>query len=222
MGYRLDGKDVDITGKRMSKIGNGTTGDVYKYKNTALKIFKKDKEPPITEETAKYLTSISTDRILLPRNLLFYNQSFRGYTYRLVSKKGSGKRIIDQPRAILVENMREIEQDTEILSNKKVLLNGIEPSNCIFNGALYIADPSQYTILDTFSPKELELLNKYQIHMLLTALITSEVRKNNLGSNVEKHIKELLDMKDEEEDTSDFIKDLMNPSESIKQLIKRI
>ena len=92
MSYRLDGKDIDITGKRMSKIGTGATGDVYKYKNTALKIFKKDKTPPIDEETAKYLTTISTNRILLPRNLLFYNQSFRGYTYKLVSKRGSGKR----------------------------------------------------------------------------------------------------------------------------------
>ena len=73
MGYRLDNKDIDISGKRLTKIGNGGTGDVYKYRNSALKIFKTDRDTPIDLETAEYLTTISTNRVLLPRNLLFYN-----------------------------------------------------------------------------------------------------------------------------------------------------
>jgi len=222
MAYRLDGKDIDITGKRLTKIGTGVTGDVYKYKNTALKIFKKDKKLPIDYDTAKYLTNISTDRILLPRHLLFYNDSFTGYTYKLVSKKGSGNRIIMLPREELIENVRAIEKDTKILSSKKVLLNGIEPANCIFNGTLYVSDPKDYSILETFSTRELEALNRYQIHMLLTSLITSEIRKTNLGTSFEKQIKESFEAKEIEENTSDFLRDYLFPGESIKQLSKKI
>ena len=65
MGYKLDNKDVDISGKRLTKIGNGGTGDVFKYHNSALKIFKEDRETPIDEETAAYLTTISTNKFLM-------------------------------------------------------------------------------------------------------------------------------------------------------------
>ena len=170
MGYRLDNKDIDISRKRLTKIANGKTGDVYKYRDKALKVFKLDRETPIDLETAEYLTSISTNRILLPRNLLFYNNTFRGYSYKLVSKKGLGKKITTISKDELVGNIAIIERDIETLSNKQVLLNGIDPENTIFNGNLYLVDPSQYTKLDIYSVRELEKLNKYQFHLLLLLL----------------------------------------------------
>ena len=137
MGHKLEGKDIKLTKKNLKKIGTGVTGDVYKYKNSALKIFKKEKDTPIDYYTADYLTGISTNRILLPRNLLFYNNAFKGYTYKLVSKKGTGNRMIMLPTDELIEDVSIIEKDIEVLSNKQVLLNGIEPDNTIFNGRLY-------------------------------------------------------------------------------------
>ncbi len=222
MGYQLDGREIDINGKRITKIGTGVTGDVYKYKNMALKIFKKDRTPPITLDDAHYLTGISTERILLPKNLLFYNIAFRGYTYKLVPKKGSGKRLITTPKEELIHNVQVLERDSKILSSKKVLLNGIDPSNSIFNGELYLTDPSLFSVLETASPKDLEVLNRYQLHMLLTALITSEMRKNNFSNAVEKEVKELLDSKNPEEEDSVFLKSLLRDDDSIKQLIKKI
>lgn len=222
MGYRLDNKEIDITGKRLTKIATGATGDVYKYKNNALKIFKKDKETPIDVETATALTGISTNRILLPKNLLFYNNSFRGYTYKLVSKKGSGKRMIMLPKKDFIENITSLERDIEVLSNKKVLLNGVDPSNSIFNGNLYLTDPSKYTMLEGFSPDELERLNKYQLHLLLTSLITTELRKNNFPSNIERQVKELLQIKDDNDNSSNFFSDIIGNEDTLKQFIKKI
>ena len=144
MGYRLNNRDVKITGKRLTKIGNGLTGNVYRYKNMALKIFNQDKEPPISEETASYLTTISTSRVLLPKSLLFYNHALRGYTYKLVHKKGTGRNIITLPKDELIGNLAIMERDIERLSRKQVLLNGISPENTIFNGNLYLIDPSRY------------------------------------------------------------------------------
>lgn len=222
MGYRLDNKDIDISGKRLTKIGNGGTGDVYKYRNSALKIFKTDKETPIDVETAEYLTTISTNRVLLPRNLLFYNNTFRGYTYKLVSKKGSGKKITTIPKDELVGNISIIERDIETLSNKQVLLDGIEPANTIFNGNLYLADPCKYTKLDIYSTKELEKLNKYQFHLLLISMISSELKKAGISSKLEKQVKELLNFRDENENSSDFLIDIIDDNDSIKQLIKKL
>ena len=142
MGFNFDGKNEDLSLKRLTKIANGQTGDVYKYKNSALKIFRKGIEPPIDQTTAKHLTGISTQRILLPRKLLFYNVKFVGYTYKLVSKKGSGKRMINLPKDELIGNISILESDIKTLSENKVLLNGIDPTNYIFNGDLYISDPS--------------------------------------------------------------------------------
>ena len=71
MGYKLDDKNIKLTGKQWTKIGTGAKGDVYKYRSMALKVFKEDRNTPIDIDTAEYLTGISTDRILLPQNLLF-------------------------------------------------------------------------------------------------------------------------------------------------------
>ncbi len=222
MGYRLDNKDIDISGKRLTKIGNGKTGDVYKYRNSALKIFKADRELPIDLETAEYLSTISTERVLLPKNLLFYNNAFKGYTYKLISKKGKGKKITTIPKDELVGNVSLIERDIETLSSKQVLLNGIDPSNTIFNGNLYLADPCQYTKLNSLSTKELEKLNKYQFHLLLVSIIMAEMKKGVISSKTEKQLKELLLLRDDDYNTSDFLSDIIKDNDSIKQFVKKI
>ncbi len=220
MGYRLDDKNIELTGKL---VGTGKTGNVYHYRNMALKVFKEDKDTPIDEKTATYLTNISTDRILLPKSLLFYNNTFRGYTYKLVPKKGSGQRIIMLPKDDLIQDIRVLEKDVERLSNKEVLLNGIEPENTIFNGNLYITDPTSYTVLEGWNSKELEKINKYQLHLLLISLITSELRKNNQASKKQLElVKEILDMRDEYEDSSDFFIDVIGNNDSIKQFVKKM
>lgn len=222
MGYRLDNKDVKITGKRLTKIGNGLTGNVYRYKNMALKIFNPEKEPPINIETASYLTTISTSRVLLPKSLLFYNHNLRGYTYKLVHKKSCGRSIITLPKDELIGNIAIMERDIERLSRKQVLLNGISPENTIFNGNLYLVDPSRYSILDIMSTEELEHLNKYQLHLLLSTLITTDLRRLSYDSSQEVQMKELLDIRDINENSSDFLADIMSGSDNIKQLVKKI
>lgn len=226
MGYKLDDKDIKLTGKQWTKIGTGINGDVYRYRNMALKLFKKEKDTPIDRYTAEYLTSISTDRILLPINLLYYNNTFKGYTYKLVPKKGPGNRMIMLPKTDLVQDIRVLEKDVEILSKKQVLLNGIEPSNTIFNGNLYLTDPTGYRVLEGWNSDELsdelEKVNKYQLHLLLISLIISELRKNNFSSKDEKTIKEILEMRDEYEDSSEFFNSIIGNNDTIKQFVKKL
>ena len=221
MGYKLDDKDVKLTGKQWTKIGTGAKGDVYKYRNMALKVFKEDRDTPIDVYTAEYLSNISTDRILLPQNLLFYNNAFKGYTYKLVSKKGTGQRMIMLPKQELIQDIRILEEDIKTLSNKSVLLNGISPENSIFNGELYLVDPTEYRVLEDCSTKELEELNKFQLHLLLTTLISLELRKNNFTSKTERNAKELFGMKEIGENSSRFFSDIIGNNESIKEFVKK-
>ena len=221
MGYKLDDKDIKLTGKQWIKIGTGANGDVYKYRNMALKVFRDDRKAPIDYYTAEYLTNISTDRILLPENLLFYNNTFKGYTHKLVTKKGT-QRIIMLPKFEFIQNIRILERDIEILSNKNVLLNGVSPDNTIFNGDLYLIDPSEYRVLDTDSHENLESINKYQLHLLLISLMVSELKKNNFSSQVQSEVKELFEMKDNNVNSSDFFSDIINNNDTVKQFVKRM
>jgi len=218
--YTLDGKVVSMDFKHMSVVATGETGNVYKYKDVALKLFKENVTPPIDVTTAKKLTGIQTDRILLPRKLLFCEDKFRGYTYRLISKKGSSKKIITLPKEELIGNISLLENDIENLSKAKILLDGIDPSNYIFNGSLFVTDPSKYSLFDVVSFEELAKLNKFQLHLLLTEIMASELRGcSNITNACEKHFKELLGLKDAEQDSSDYFADIMGKSEDVKELV---
>ncbi|MBR3199667.1 MAG: hypothetical protein IKG27_06690 [Bacilli bacterium] len=220
MGYRLENKDVDLSGiKPLKYVPTKKAGDVYRYKNNVLRIFREN-ESHIEEETARYLTNISTERILLPKKLLFYNNAFKGYTMTLVSQKGSSKKIITTPLEEILRTIEIVENDIEILSQKKVLLNNAAPNHTLYNGELYIVDPSKYSILDLNTSKELEKINYYQLQLLLTELIVTELNKNNYSQQVLRNIKELLSSRETDERISTHLNNVMNKEKNIKQYIK--
>lgn len=224
MGYYLGNKNskkkISIEG--LKRIYSSDTGDVYKYKSDALRIFKDEKNPPLDEDTAELLMSTSTDRILLPKNLLFYNSSFRGFTFRLVPRKGTGKRLIMLPKDELIGNISLIERDIEKLSSKSILLDGIKPENTFFNGDLFLVDPSKFSALEDCDYKSLEPINKAQFHLLITELMAYELRNKISDKPLEKDLKNMMSFRDTDEDTSAFISDMLGDSDSVKQFLKKI
>lgn len=220
--YKVGNRKEDLSGKKITKIASGEKGDVYKYKDEAIKIFKPYEGLPMNEETAEYLSKISTSRILMPKKLVFYQDAFCGYTLRLVHKKGSRRKIIDLPGEDLIRNTEIIEDDIETLSNKRVLLNGITPDNVVFNGRLYLTDPAHYKILELSGVKELETLNRYQFHVLLTQLVMRELKRTNTPSSSIAYMEDLLKMKDIEQPTSDYLSEIIEPKDTIKQIVKKL
>ncbi len=216
MVYKLDDNEIKLN--RMTKIGNGINGDVYKYRDEALKIFR-DNTMPMDYYTAEYLSNIRTYRILLPEKLLFFNNTFKGYTHKLIEKKGT-KRMIMLPKYELIQNIKMLESDIEKLSKKKVLLGGVDLDNIIFNGELYLIDPTKYRILET--EDGLEKLNKEQLHLLLTSIILSELGRNSFSSRVQKYVWELLRMKDENTESSEFFGDIINNDDTVKGFVKKL
>ena len=219
--YKIGNRKEDLNGKRIRKIATGEKGDVYKYKGEAIKLFNPDEQTPMTEEVADYLTKIQTSRILLPRKLVFYQDAFRGYTLRLVQKKGNNRKLIALPGEDLVENVETIERDIRTLSDRKVLLNGITPDNVLFNGRLYLTDPAHYKLLELYGTEDLERLNKYQFHVLFTELIAEELKKCNYPQSVVTYMRDLLRVKDVDQPTSEFLKEIIDPKDTIKQMVKK-
>lgn len=222
MGYRLENKDINLNEKKFTRIAQGKTGNVFKCNGYAIKVFNNYAEDIIDLETAKYLTGIRTNRIILPNKLLFYNNCFKGYSMKLVKKDPKQKKIINCPTDELIRNVEIIEEDIKTLSDKKVLLNGINPENTTFNGKLYLTDPSKYRILDIGSTEELEKLNNYQFYILLTNLIIKELNKSHISASTIQRMKELLSLKDDSIYYSDYLEEILEDNSSIKTLIKKI
>lgn len=223
MGYRLENKEIDLFSRRVSKIGTGKRGDVYKYRGQAIKVYPDniDFNEVLDEKTAKYLTGITTDRILLPRKLLFYNKNFIGYSLKLVDKKGANGRIINAPVSDVISNIELLEEDVDLLSSKGILLNGITPNNAVYNGDIYLTDPSRYAIMEGGDTKYLNRLNQYQLHLLISELIVSDIRKDNFRNSTVSNMKELFSLKDDNERCGEFFEELFEGNRSIKQFVKK-
>ncbi len=135
---------------------------------------------------------------------------------------GIGQRMILIPKSELIQDIKILERDVRTLSTKGVLLNGVTPENSIFNGELYLTDPTGYSVLEECSPEKLEELNKFQLHLLFTRLITLELRKNGFNSRTESEVKELFGMKDPSDNTSAFLGEIISNNDSIKQFVKKM
>ena len=222
MGYRLENKEVDLNGLRqVNYVPSKKAGDIYRYKNDVLRIFK-DGEQPIDEDTARYLTTISTDRVLLPRKLLFYNNAFKGYTLKLVSQKGANKKMVNAPKDELLDSIGIVEEDIYRLSQRKILLSNTGIGHTLYNGDLYLVDPSQYRILDYGDEESLWRLNQYHLHLLVGELISTELRNMNFPKSSIAHMKEIMEIKDNDQTTSSYLSEIMGSQKDIKQLVKKL
>ena len=98
----------------------------------------------------------------------------------------------------------------------------MSPDNVQYNGNLYISDPSKYTLLDTSKVKELEQINKFQLHLLLTELFVNELRKINCKKETIERLKQIFAIRDLDQNPSEFINDIVNDQDTIKAMVKKI
>ena len=118
-----------------------------------------------------------------------------------------------------------LEEDVSLLSNKRVLLNGMSPDNTIYNGNLYITDPSKYSILDSMdydNIQNLDILNKFQLYLLLNNLIIRELNKIQIQYPGANHLKKILDERDKDIDYSSYLDEVIGDNTSIKSLVKKM
>ena len=69
--------------------------------------------------------------------------------------------------------------------------------------------------------KELKKLNRYQFHVLLTELISSDLKRSNFPPAVISYMRDLLSIKDIDQPTSEYLKGIIEPKDTIKQIVKK-
>lgn len=217
MGYILDSKNISINNKAfLSKEHN-----IYQYNGMALKVYPKGKLPEgaMNEKVAKYFTTITTERILLPKSVLYFNDKFAGYSFNIPSRKNVNGRIITSESKDFINNILVLERDVEELNKKKVLLSNLDPKQVFYNGEIYLMDPSGYIIFeqDYFS---LDITNNQQLHLLLTEIIGNELKKDGFSKAVIEEVLSLFRTKDEEQSSSYFFKNTLE-GDSVKKFVKK-
>lgn len=141
--YDIDNKLIDFNNMTLLN----TTGSevlVYKKDELVYKIYKKNyKLEHKNEQELEYLSSITTERILMPKGKLFSNGDLIGYTMKYITGK---KDILNIPIKRLLDELLIIENDIENISNSYIRIMDINKSNIVFNGCLYLIDPGNYYI----------------------------------------------------------------------------
>ena len=128
--------------------------------------------------------------------------------------------MVTTPKDELVCSIRELEEDVEEISANNILLSDVSPENTIFNGKLYLSDPSKYTKLSLAPTEDLNRVNQYQIYLLLSELFAKELRTMNfLKSNISQ-FRELLSLKDNEQKASEYLDYIIDDKSNIKEMIK--
>lgn len=222
MDYSLENRRINL--EKANIIGYGKNGNVYKYKNLALKIFPNGEVPSglMDGDTCHGLSNISTSSIMLPKNIIFYkNKLFSGYSLKPLSGNLT-RSIAKMEKSIFINNVELLEDDVLTLSKKGVLLDGIVPENVIISDRLYLTDPSKYSFVDKEFSSGLYDLNIYQIHLLLTKLVLTSLKKNDITPKKLRSLKTILLSKDENQLSSKFFDELIGEEKNIYNYVKKM
>ena len=212
----VDGKEEKI--RLDNKIGEGTEGKVYFFNNITYKIYYPGALQDgfgLKEKHHAYLLDISTRQIILPTNLIYNNFGrYIGYTAPFIKKEKL--KLLDIEKTKFIKNLEILENDIEILSNKKVLMADIKYYNFIYNGDMYIIDPGRYRINFDYKVYENNIM---QYKKLILYLIENEMNKCNLGAS--KITKKIDQIKQEIDLPSKYFKEEMKFEETLRQYVKR-
>lgn len=222
MGYVLKKKNININ--KLPIISNTQTGIVYRLNSgIAIKVLRESMNL-IGEEESNLLSDIRCDRILLPKNNLYKDGQFAGYSFALLHEKRRLQKITLTDKEDLVAEVELLEDDIDNLSNNNVLLDGIHPNNIIYCNGIYIPDVSQFKILfeNNYSKESLKEFNYYELFLLINNLINNELKIDKIEKETIDNFNVLLSLKDDDVRLSEYLDDVLDNSKNIKQLIKKI
>ena len=225
MGYTLNKKNINV-GKKI-KLSSDSLSDVYKInRGIALRVFKDniDRNIVLSKDDCEYLTTLRSDRILLPKKLLFKNKKYCGYSYRLLPNVVKKEKIISTDMESFISDVEMLEEDINLLSQNRVMLDGITPYNIVYNDGLYITDASQFKVLDVeeFDYRQLRKLNDYQVQLLLESLITTELKKERVDINKINSFIDLLEDRNTDIKQSKYYEKLFEYSNNVREFVKKL
>lgn len=218
----LDEEKINFEKDDYSYLNEGLEAEVYRYKDLTLKFYKeKSQKMVIDRELVEYLKTIDTKRYLLPTATITDDSyCFLGYAapfkqhYQTINNMSFDK---------FIDEVKFLEEDTLLLSEKGIDVEDLSYSNTIYNGSIYLIDPGSFMLSvknKSLSRENLDKLNTYIIEELLGNSLSkslSKKKKNEILSSM----KEMLRLSSCEF-ISDFLKEEAKQSKMLKDCPKRL
>ncbi len=197
-------------------IDEGMEGTIYRFNDDALKIYcdfpRKDR---LNEDEAYKLSKIKTDRILLPKDLIYdENNKFIGYSTKFIEnidfKNASYLSVYD-----FCNEMDLVYKDLKLLNDKGVDVEDYSLYNLLFDGSIYFIDPGSHRFVN--DDGLLHRDNRYRLNeFLVWNLIPYMTDMSRAKRN---KFRREIDLSDE---FVDFMRYESLEDESVKSFIKRI
>ena len=210
---------VDISQEELDfrDIDEGQEAKVYDYGSEVLNIYK-DYCPKqrLSEDDAIRLSEMNTDRILLPRRIIYNdNLEFVGYTTKHIN--GVFKRnILKKNIKGFVDEVDLLYGDLKKLADINYNIADLTMKNIVYDGGLYFVDPGSFTQTgdygDRFKYKvNTWTLNDFLLNDLFHMVMLTRGQRTEFNNN--------FDINDY---IGDFIRCSMQEEENVRQYIKHM
>ena len=127
-------------------LGEGNEAVVFKYGNDALKIYKDYcQKERLAEEDVLRLSGITTERILMPKEIIrdAVTGRFMGYSVHYIEKYPASA-IARMKMKDFLSELDVICSDIDTLSNAHVDIEDLHVDNILYNGSFFIGDPGSF------------------------------------------------------------------------------
>lgn len=168
-------------------LGKGTEGKVYKKGDFAYKYYHRYSYcSRLSLEETQFLENMSTNRILLPRDILYTCfGKFKGYTTHYIQNLGL-IHYMGIPTELIVRDFHLLNCDCEVLGKRNIVIYDLMPKddrvqNYSFNRGLYFVDPGKYHMDFSLSEEEAILENKKSVEQFLYYRVISRYANEFIG-----------------------------------------
>lgn len=175
----LNNEKICFDLNNMKVIGEGKEGTVYKYNDDCIKLFHNNRNSSnllsINEDKFIFFTQINTQRIILPKQLLYnYRGEIEGYLMKYIESNFKLSNIRNKNVNDIIEYLFDLKKDIDILNDNDILINDLKDSHLLYNDGFYLIDTSLYSkyqydnILNCdVKSKNISSINHFFIGMLL-------------------------------------------------------
>lgn len=214
--YYFDEEKVNVDLNKLNILGEGSQGKAYQFsknlKKYVIKIFNSN---DIEEKDFIILKNLNTERILLPKKLIYDNEKkFIGYTTIFCKKK----KVIEISKQKFIDELGCLISEIKYLSDNNIVIDDWNFSNFIFDDSFRLIDPGKYKIcqIDQNSCY-------YYNYLILCDFIANKLFNYMLSAHTDcaKYYSTQLYEKSKE-DIVLFFQNELNQKETIYQYTKRI
>lgn len=201
-------------------VSEGEDARVYQYRGEALKIYKDDYCRPfrLTEDAAIRLSTIHTNRVLLPKRMIRNadDGNFCGYTTPFI-KRATTTGIIKMQMLKFMNEVDLLRDEVFRLADHYVDVADFDLKNTAYDGRIYLVDPGSYCIRTTPN------LQRY-VHSNNLLALNNYVKKEIFGIvNLTGVQRDFLDVIFPDGDyIGDVLRETALEHETVRQYVKRM